>query len=283
MQQRFAIYIILAFLILLAACSRRPSYVISEKKMVDVLYDIQLAQAIYNTDKQFFGDENKDALVESVLQKYKITQAELDSSLLWYADNIGYYEVISDSVASKLRAQSNLLAQQSQSAKGTGPLLIIPRLYKLTVHTPTLSFVIDSAKMKDIDVSKFSLRFDVQGVNRITNIETSLFFTYKDTVVQNTLDVNTDSRYSLHRPNLPDSLLKSISGYIHMKGNMYDIPRNVLLYNISYLDSVSVAQDSLETTSPQVSLPAVPTRRPVPDNVKPVTTKENLTDKPALK
>lgn len=40
------------------------------------------------------------------------SQAELDTSLVWYADNIDQYRIINDSVTSRLRAKSNLLAEQ---------------------------------------------------------------------------------------------------------------------------------------------------------------------------
>ncbi len=54
---------ILAFIILLVfgACSRRPRHVLPETKMVDVLIDIQLAQAIYTRDNQFNNDLKRDA------------------------------------------------------------------------------------------------------------------------------------------------------------------------------------------------------------------------------
>ena len=68
---------------------------IPEEKMVDLLCDIQLAQAVYNSDNQFSSNEKKDGLIEGVLKKHKVTQADLDSSLLWYADNIAYLSLTS--------------------------------------------------------------------------------------------------------------------------------------------------------------------------------------------
>lgn len=101
-MQRFIIYIIIltAFF---TSCGRRPRYVIPEDKMVDVLYDIHIAQAIYRDNHLYSDDSKKDALIEGVLRKYKITQADLDSSLFWYSDNIQYYRIVNDSVISRLK------------------------------------------------------------------------------------------------------------------------------------------------------------------------------------
>lgn len=72
-------------LLCLGACRpERPKNVISPERMESILYDYHLAQTMG-------GDQSGDYLyrrrlmVDYVLQKYGITQAELDSSLVWYA------------------------------------------------------------------------------------------------------------------------------------------------------------------------------------------------------
>lgn len=248
MKQLF-IYIILSFIIMLTACGRKPGYVMSEKKIVDVLYDIQLAQAVYrNNNSQFATDEQKDALVAGVLAKHKISQADLDTSLVWYADNIKYYVVINDSVASRLRAKSNFYNEikAAADAKTRRANMILPPFFYINDKTPTLGFEVDSFKIKTIDLPNFHLQFDVQGVNPSDKMEAAVFFTYKDTIVKNIIPIKENTHYSFPKPELPDSLLKAIYGYVHMDSRARRLPVNTTLYNISYIDSVSVsANDSL--------------------------------------
>lgn len=234
------IYIIL-IAIVFGACSRRPSSILSENKMMDVLYDIRLVQAIYGGDPATFNtDQKKDALVAGVLEKHKITQAELDSSLMWYAENIDNYRNITDSVSARLRRNSNLATElktkmDSRFNKSTN--FIIPPFYYLTEYTPSLSFEIDSFQIKD-RVSNFHLTFDVQGLKATQKAEAAVFYTYKDTLIRNAINIDENKSYTLLKPQLPDSLLKMISGYIRIDYKpLY--PSNVLLYNINYSDSLT--------------------------------------------
>ena len=71
---------------LLAACSKVPDGILSEKKMQGVLTDMLLAEAMVNVDYNTYkSDTMKLALYESVFRKHDITQAVYDSSLVWSA------------------------------------------------------------------------------------------------------------------------------------------------------------------------------------------------------
>lgn len=76
----------------LSACSPVPENILSQKEMRAVLADMQIAEAIINADQDTYRDDAKKlALYESVFNKYHITQAEYDSSLTWYAQNLDIY------------------------------------------------------------------------------------------------------------------------------------------------------------------------------------------------
>ncbi len=77
---------------LLAACSKVPDGILSEKKMQGVLTDMLLAEAMVNVDYNTYkSDTMKLALYESVFRKHDITQAVYDSSLVWYGRNLDIY------------------------------------------------------------------------------------------------------------------------------------------------------------------------------------------------
>ncbi|MDL2303290.1 DUF4296 domain-containing protein [Dysgonomonas sp. OttesenSCG-928-D17] len=272
-MQRSTIFIIITALLLLGSCSRRPSYVLSENKMAEVLYDIQIAQAIYNRSSEFGTNEKKDALVEGVLRKHKVSQAELDSSLLWYSDNIAYYEAINDSVASRLSASNKKMMDKLNKPKGKVRRtdLLIPPFYNLNTVTPTFAFDLDSFRIKKLDLSRFNIRFDVQGLNALQKVEAAVFFTYKDTLIKKIVPLDKNESYTFSKPHLADSLLKGVSGYVHLSDRGYDLPLNISLYNISYIDSLS----SNVPVQAQSDLPAPTTNKPSPaaESVKPVEAK----------
>lgn len=68
----------------MACAPSLPSGVLSEDDMEDVLYDMHVAQAMYETEPQ---GNNVIALRASVLKKYDISQAEWDSSFNYYCRN----------------------------------------------------------------------------------------------------------------------------------------------------------------------------------------------------
>ncbi len=83
------ISIIILFLTILMACSpSRPSGILSEGKMTDVLYDMHKVQAMYDANEGGIdGDDKLIAARASVLKKYNLTQAEWDSSYNYYTRN----------------------------------------------------------------------------------------------------------------------------------------------------------------------------------------------------
>lgn len=257
MIQRSIIYIIILIVVSMASCSRRPAYVISEKKMVDVLYDIQLAQAVFRSNNEFASDNRKDALVEGILKKHNITQAELDSSLVWYSDNIQVYLAINDSVASRLRAGSDrmiALKNEQYTKVRDWSNYIIPPFYYLTESTPTMVFSIDSFKVKTINLAHFNIMFDIQGVSHVQDVEAGIYYTYKDTLVKNIYSIRENKHYVLAKPQLADSLLKEISGYIHVNNKIKGLTSEILMYNISYTDSLVSNIDSVIFASPSKDL-----------------------------
>lgn len=275
-MRKSAIYIIL-IAIIFGACSRRPSSILSESKMMDVLYDIRMVQAIYGGDPTFNTDQKKDALVAGVLEKHKITQADLDSSLMWYAENIDNYRSITDSVSARLRRNSNRATEfktkmDSRFSKSTS---VIPPFYNLTEYTPTLSFEIDSFQIKD-RASTFHLSFDVQGLMAAQKAEAAIFYTYKDTLIRNAINIDENKSYTLLKPQLPDSLLKMISGYIRIDYKPVN-PSNVLLYNITYSDSLTSISEQINVPQDnrlQPSRPAQIDRIERPIEQAPVPVKE---------
>lgn len=89
-----------------------PSGVLSEDDMEDLLYDMHVAQVVYETREGKINDADIVALRQSVLRKYDVTEAEWDSSFNYYCHNADKLHAIYMSLSE--RVQGNLLALGGQ-------------------------------------------------------------------------------------------------------------------------------------------------------------------------
>lgn len=100
---RYRYNVVLLLATWLVACSKVPDDILSEKKMQAVQVDMQLAEAMINLDSKAFSDNaRKEALYQSIFRKYDITQAEYDSSLIWYGRHLDIYMKVYDRVLADL-------------------------------------------------------------------------------------------------------------------------------------------------------------------------------------
>jgi hypothetical protein len=82
------LYILIAFALIAGSCSSRPgsSGILEEKKMVELLVDIHLTDAVLYTNNGMADVKRDKSLYyyPSVLEKHGITKAQMDSSVAWY-------------------------------------------------------------------------------------------------------------------------------------------------------------------------------------------------------
>jgi hypothetical protein len=248
------------------ACGKNR--VLSRDKMVEVLADIQVARSISQNQSYLYSNKSQqDALIEGVFRKHKITQAQLDSSLVWYSDNITIYNRVNDSVIAKLRremdVQNKILAQEAASKKSKNRL--IPEYTYLTESAPILSFSLDSLQAEKHP--DFSLEFKTLGTSKKTLADFSISFTYRDTIIRKSLVINADTSYKIGKP-LQNDTLKSISGYVYLRANS-NLKEKVLLYNIHLTDKKEeLVKKDISDKSSKKAIP-LNTR----DELKPVESK----------
>ncbi|MDR2823819.1 MAG: DUF4296 domain-containing protein [Prevotellaceae bacterium] len=84
-------------IILFVCCTNRPQNVLNIDKMSDVLTEMHKADGMLAT-LRMQGKAGSDSLQQSmyaaVLQDFKITQSDFDSSLVWYAKNPKRFEAV---------------------------------------------------------------------------------------------------------------------------------------------------------------------------------------------
>lgn len=88
------IAIILAtVLVLVAGCNKRPKGVLSDKEMVQLMADMEVAEIyIQENSNVMYSDSMRDKTVQFILEKRGIDKAQFDSTMTWYGRNIDVYQ-----------------------------------------------------------------------------------------------------------------------------------------------------------------------------------------------
>ena len=106
---RFHLCLVCIVVFAVAGCKvKRPSDVISESKMENLLYDYHLAKSM--GDNLPYSENYKKALyIDAVFKKYGTTQAAFDSSMVWYTRNTEILSKIYDKVKKRLKDEQELV------------------------------------------------------------------------------------------------------------------------------------------------------------------------------
>ena len=105
-------FIWIFFLFLLASCSSRPRNVLPENKMVDLMADMELAEAYINTARSSSSQDRID-IGKSVLQAHGVSQETLDTTLAWYGRNMDEYTELFEKVDKKILQRRDKLTEES--------------------------------------------------------------------------------------------------------------------------------------------------------------------------
>jgi len=94
---------LLGVAMIFTACDGRPSGVLSQRKMTEVLTEMHKADASMAEKGVLYGKYSQKApYYRYIFKKYDITQAQFDSSLVWYTKNPQRFENIYDNVLNQL-------------------------------------------------------------------------------------------------------------------------------------------------------------------------------------
>ena len=162
---------LLVWALSLASCQvERPETVMTDAKMEAVLYDYHIARAM-GEEVPYEENYKRVLYVESVFKKHGITQADFDTSMVWFARNPEVLSKIYEKVNQKLRTErdhiNKLIAirdnkpRESQSGDSID-VWMWQRIYQLTGmpldNKITFSFSSDS-NFYDRDTLCWNVRF----------------------------------------------------------------------------------------------------------------------------
>ncbi|GHT44692.1 hypothetical protein FACS189438_3080 [Bacteroidia bacterium] len=251
-RKLFKYSIVLLALTLLASCSKVPRSILPEKKMKDVMIDMQLAEQLINESYQTYPDSaRKAALFESVFRKHNITQAMYDSSLTWYGKHLDIMLQVLDLALDGINTRINDLGDiQAAASNATGDSANIwPRRNYLRL-SPGAVFNGTVFNLKPetpyISGSSFVLGMQVWGLAaRMEHWpEVKIAAEMQDTTITIKQTIQTDGYHAITLKTLPTKPIHRVYGYIWMNntGSGY--------YNI-YIDSLKLAKYNYGSDLPE--------------------------------
>mgnify|MGYP003298952700 CR=1 FL=1 len=92
------------------ACQQQPDYVLSQDKMVALLVDVHKTEAVITLNQNKYpSNDKKRAMREAVFMRHNTTQAQFDTSLVWYGKHLDLYMEVYDSVIDRLKAENEAI------------------------------------------------------------------------------------------------------------------------------------------------------------------------------
>ena len=93
----------------------RPRGVVSQQKMMDLLYDLHKAEGVLQQAGYSYGnDEELNKYYAVVLEQHGVTKAQLDSSLVWYTAHPRRFAYVYPAVVARLEAETEALRKLSE-------------------------------------------------------------------------------------------------------------------------------------------------------------------------
>ena len=246
-MRRPASYIILLTSYILLACSpTRPSGILDEDDMTDVLVDYHLAQGMAEAQSEN-ADIARYKFIQAVFKKHRITEAEFDSSMIYWSGRSEDFSHIYDNVVTRVQAQAERMGLETTSNQdqfatltneGDTANIWLGKDFACVAANPVQcvhSFTMKADTTFRIGDS-FIWRFKTQFIGRSMNNEAValLNFYYEGDTVASVSDLlrNNPKNELRHNPGRGlDSLnLRSISGFIYLPlTNDADQPKPLLV------------------------------------------------------
>lgn len=108
-------------LLVVSSCSNGKVKVLSENQMVDLMVDLELAEAYNNMAVYEEGHQlNKKELAESVLKQHGVTLEQLDTTLAWYGKNLDKYQEVYDKAIAKIDKRKAAIKVDEISTESVG-------------------------------------------------------------------------------------------------------------------------------------------------------------------
>lgn len=293
---------------LLVGCGKQiPTDVIQPDRMENILYDYHLSISMSN-NLSYSDNYQKEAYKNYVFRKYSITEAEFDSSMVWYTRHTEELAAIYKRLGERFRKEKKqvqtLLAQRENKPATSQPGDTVNVWYDRTIYwltdtplTDKVTFEIpadSNFKAKDAFLWSADYTF-LSDAGRKVTVGFNIMFD-NDSVVGRVQEVIRSGIQSLYIK--PDSAfaIKSVNGFIYYEDDSLRTP-GLIVNNITLtryhepVDSVAVAaKDSVAAAvkvsednvaaDKKVDTVQVEPKKDVPVRMNPREMKENNAERP---
>ncbi len=117
-------YILIILIAMLWSCSDRPKDIIPEEKMVEIMADLQIAEAYERSGKnmdQNMQGSNRELIGRGVLMQHGVSVEQMDSTLAWYGRNMDEYAKLYTKVDERLAKLQQKYAKAAGESHNNGP------------------------------------------------------------------------------------------------------------------------------------------------------------------
>lgn len=249
MLQNKYIFPILIISLLVVNCTRRPKEILKPSEMTRVLVDIHIADGIFSiSDFKKLSNEEKALYYQSILVKHNTTQAQFDSSVVWYSHDPKQFEKIYNKVTIQLTKYEEDVKNgkyDSLISKDT-----LPHLTEINIwNQPTkfefngnrnrseLHFVITDSTLMTQDSYLLSFRQQIQPSDTC-NQRAILYIHYANGETDSIFkELHSDGKlrkYTLRLIASHYEIIDSLSGYLLASGMCPKVPQT------TYTDSISL-------------------------------------------
>lgn len=251
MKVNSAVFILTLAACFFSACSTRPAYVLSDKQMEEVLYDLYLAEVTIDEHSYIFNNDStaRQNLLDFIFKKHKITAQAFDTSLIWYNQNMEKYLKINDKVKERFSVLSSDLKNQierSETEKRRAELRnLFPATTSFFLQSPGFfqnRYVFKTDSIHVQAVHSFYLAFQVLGARDSIYSALSFCLQAGDTVFVNRDTIRTNGFYSRSFSVPSNYTVKEIYGVFSIS----DDEKNLILFNDIVLFDESKMPDKKE-------------------------------------
>lgn len=247
-NKQFIYGCVICSLLLLSSCDGRPKGVLSKSEMTDVVTEMhKLDGALSEKGLLYNHDAEKQLYYNSVFKKYGITQAEFDSSLVWYTKNPKRFELVYLDVMLRLTALDEDVKRGKYHPVDSAKLKFVrvniwnkPTLYAYTKDSTrtklNVEIVNDSLLLDDMYVFKFQQRIAKEDSCKNQSVVFRINYNSArtDSLVVRTHNDDLTKTYTLRLKARKESKIKSLSvtllGSTAYKGKFNSTTKIIGLY-----------------------------------------------------
>lgn len=262
-QQLLYLFLWASLIIFITSCTPSvPSKYLQEKEIEDILYDYHLADAMYNENSS-----NASLMIKykvAVLKKHGVTEAQFDSSMVYYARHTQLLQRIYESLADRM----------GKEALALGASVSQINAYNNTVNGDTANIwhaerAVVMSPYKPFNIYSYSLKADTtfkKGDNLLFNFDAQFIYQdgtrdavaviavkyNNDSTATQTIYVSTPNHYSTQITDQKRIGIKEINGYFIINNNPNDAYSTTLklmiLKNIALIKMHTKPQQTINDT-----------------------------------